>query len=109
MANPEHLVKLYEGAEAWNRWRRENPRTEVDLSGASLQGSRGAVLDLSGYDLSEGNLAGVQILWASLASADLRLAKMGRAQLERVDLRSANLSEASLIHVMGALSSHCFK
>ena len=26
MANPEHLAKLKEGVEAWNKWRKDNPK-----------------------------------------------------------------------------------
>ncbi len=44
MANPEHLAKLKEGVEAWNKWRKDNPEikrdlTEADLGYASLTGA----------------------------------------------------------------------
>ena len=44
MANPEHLAKLKEGAEAWNKWRKDNPEikrdlTEADLAEANLEGA----------------------------------------------------------------------
>jgi hypothetical protein len=32
MANQEHLSKLEEGVEAWNRWRKEHPDIRPDLS-----------------------------------------------------------------------------
>ena len=32
MANPEHVEILLQGVEAWNRWRRERPGDEPDLS-----------------------------------------------------------------------------
>ena len=38
MANPEHLAKLEEGVEAWNKWREENPDIrEPDLREAILR------------------------------------------------------------------------
>ena len=33
MANPEHLAILKQGVEEWNKWRREYPGVEPDLSG----------------------------------------------------------------------------
>ena len=49
MANPEHLAKLKEGVEAWNKWRKDNPEikrdlteadlTEIDLRKAGLEGA----------------------------------------------------------------------
>jgi uncharacterized protein YjbI with pentapeptide repeats len=44
MANPEHLAKLKEGVEAWNKWRKDNPEikrdlTEADLAEANLEGA----------------------------------------------------------------------
>ena len=40
MANPEHLVKLKEGVEAWNKWRKDNPKIKRDLAEANLWGSQ---------------------------------------------------------------------
>ena len=37
MANPEHLAKLKEGVEAWNRWREDKPRIVPDLGEAPLE------------------------------------------------------------------------
>jgi hypothetical protein len=33
MANPEHLKILKKGVEAWNKWRKENPDIQPDLTG----------------------------------------------------------------------------
>jgi len=97
MANPEHLAKLEEGAEAWNRWRKENPEIEVDLSGAEVRHDWSIRRDLSGYDLSEANLSRAKLINVSLAGANLRRAKMSKIDLDRVDLRKADLSAASLV------------
>ena len=52
MANEKHLEILKKGVEVWNKWRKENPSTKPDLSGAQLGGTH-----LSGADLSEANLS----------------------------------------------------
>ena len=36
MANPEHLARLKEGVEVWNRWRKEHPGMRPDLYEAEL-------------------------------------------------------------------------
>ena len=36
MANPEHLAKLKEGVEAWNKRRKDNPEIKRDLTEADL-------------------------------------------------------------------------
>ncbi len=48
MANPEHLAKLKEGVEAWNKWRKDNPEIKRDLTEA----------DLTEIDLGKANLGG---------------------------------------------------
>jgi len=39
MANEKHLSILMQGLEAWNQWRRENPKIKPNLKGADLSGS----------------------------------------------------------------------
>ena len=36
MANPEHVKILERGVDGWNRWRKENPGIQPDLSGENL-------------------------------------------------------------------------
>jgi uncharacterized protein YjbI with pentapeptide repeats len=101
MANPEHLAKLHEGAEAWNRWRQENPDVEVDLSQIDLQYTRTHPMDMSGYNLSGANLTGAHLKYVSMPSVDLRRARMSKAVFEFVDMWSADLSAASLVYATG--------
>ncbi len=53
MANSEHVAKLREGVEAWNRWRMQlgNQLLVPDLIGADLSGA-----DLVGANLHSTNL-----------------------------------------------------
>jgi uncharacterized protein YjbI with pentapeptide repeats len=67
MANPEHLVKLKEGVEAWNKWREENPTVEIDLCEAPLE---------------HANLEGVHLEYADLMTADLGFAHLEYANLD---------------------------
>jgi hypothetical protein len=60
MANGKHLLKLNEGVEAWNTWRRGNPYIMPDLRWANLRSA----------DLREADLR-----WADLRGADLRKAR----------------------------------
>lgn len=48
MAKSEHLAKLMEGVEAWNKWRQENPDVELDFREADLR-----VTKLSGAHYTE--------------------------------------------------------
>ena len=36
MANPEHIVKLQQGPQAWNTWRKEHPDIVPDLAWEDL-------------------------------------------------------------------------
>jgi len=72
----EHLAKMKEGVETWNKWRRENPNLLPNLCEANLP--RG--------EFSEGNLRK-----ANLRGADLRSANLRGASLQEVDLRGVNL------------------
>ena len=54
MANAEHLRKLKEGINAWNRWRLETYEEIIDLSGTDLRGA-----DFSRADSREAMQAGL--------------------------------------------------
>jgi uncharacterized protein YjbI with pentapeptide repeats len=122
MANPEHLAKLKEGNEAWNRWRRDNPDVAPDLSGANLIAtnlggtydvrvnsfesiSRGASIieevisgeaDLSGANLSFADLSYATLKGANLNQADLTEAKLSSADLYKANLIGTDLTRANL-------------
>ncbi len=51
MANQQHLDLLLRGADIWNQWKKEHPRTQPDLSRAFL-----GEADLSGADLTGAHL-----------------------------------------------------
>jgi hypothetical protein len=97
VANRKHFEILNKGAEAWNEWRRQNPKIRpnlakeilllnVDLSGA----------DLSGADLSGTDLFGARLDRADLRGADLHEAGLGTATLFAANLNGANLTAAAL-------------
>ncbi len=77
MANVEHLTKLKEGVEAWNKWREANHRERIELSGAYLISANLSGAVLSGAVLSRADLSG-----ANLRVADLRVADLSGAILK---------------------------
>ena len=106
MSNPEHLKKLEEGVDAWNKWRRENLVVLPNLTGASLQDANlmnanlmGA--DLTGADLTVANLSDAYLMGADLTgaypvAANLQDANLINANLTGANLRGANLEDANL-------------
>jgi uncharacterized protein YjbI with pentapeptide repeats len=89
MANPEHLAKLKEGVEAWNKWRKENPKMKRDLTEANL----------FGVNLRKANLFGVNLRKANLFGADLRGTNLRRADLTETNLEAANFMGAENLEV----------
>jgi len=79
-------VKGEEGIKQWNKWRQENPSTQVFLVGCDLNGS-----ELAGVNLTYANLAGVKLWNANLRNADLMRANLQGAGLVISDLTSARL------------------
>ena len=101
MANQEQLEILKQGVKAWNKWREEEPETEVDLSGANLgKANLGGVYlggaNLSRAHLNEAYLVGAKLSRSNFGKADLSGADLRAADLYRSDLYKANLSEANL-------------
>lgn len=96
MAEKEPLKILEQGAEVWNRWRKENDIRVVDLSEVNCAG-----LDLSGVNFAAANLARSSfhkaiLAEASLSGADLSKADLSEANLGGADLSGANLNEAKV-------------
>ncbi|HSF82086.1 MAG TPA: toll/interleukin-1 receptor domain-containing protein [Anaerolineales bacterium] len=121
MANEEHLAILSQGVEIWNKWRRDNPDIQPDLSEADLIRANLFQInlflaDLSNAKLNRANLKKANLVeahltfahltnavlteadltMAKLYGADLTMADLGLADLRWVDLRSANLYQANL-------------
>jgi uncharacterized protein YjbI with pentapeptide repeats len=94
MANSEHIAKLKNGVEEWNRWRNSPviPIHYPDLSWADLDQAC-----LSGVDLRRANLSGANLRQANLAGADLRQADFSEADLSRARLSKSDFSEANLM------------
>jgi len=86
MANEEHLKKLREGVQSWNKWRESNPSVKPNLNNAKLTS-----LNFSSADLSMSDLVG-----ARLSGARLNLVKLNRANLAYADLHETDLCEADI-------------
>ena len=86
MANDEHVRILRQGVEAWNQWRRENPRTEPHLSGATLSDADLSDANLYRADLGDADLVGADLSRAALRGADLVGAHLYRTNLSDMDL-----------------------
>ncbi len=96
MANPEHLAKLEEGVEAWNKWREENPDETPDLSKAYLRQVNLVDANLSGAYLRQADLRGTDLKGVNLRGAYMLKGDLAKANLVEVDLTEANLIGANL-------------
>jgi len=101
MANSEHLAKIKEGVEAWNKWRSKRPEIVPDLSGAKLRRAKLRRANLFQADLREvylrkADIGEAHLVAADLGKADLSGANLGRANLGGVNLHKADLSGADL-------------
>jgi uncharacterized protein YjbI with pentapeptide repeats len=91
VTNQQQVKMLLHSVKAWNRWRRENPDVQPDLSGADLKSA-----NLSGANLSGANLTGAFLFNANLSFADLSSAILSRAILLGADLFGTGFPEADL-------------
>lgn len=69
---------------AWNQWRRNNPATFIDLSGANLIGANLSRANLIDANLSGANLSGANLSSANLSSAELRDVHIYHALVEGI-------------------------
>lgn len=96
MANQKQVQLLEQGAEQWNRWRKEHPETQPDLSHATLNSITLRGADLSGADLSGAFLIDAELQLTNLSTADLRGASLNLANLNSAHLSNALLNGANL-------------
>lgn len=109
MANEEHLRILQQGADAWNRWRKEHRSIRPDLSEAILSEMNLREVDFSranlvaaylgGVNLSQANLSKANLAGATLIEANLWLANLSKADFRKAFLTGANLTNAKAIQV----------
>ena len=120
MSDPEYLKILKQGAEVWNKWRKDNSDIKPDLSEANLRGADLREADLTMVDLCRANLSRANLSRANLTDAYLTEANLSKAKLRwaylvgallikanlrGADLREANLSgktDLSLVNLSGA-------
>lgn len=86
MANEEHLALLRQGSCIWNEWRRNNPKTPPDLSGANLENMY----------LENANFEGANLARANLTRSVLRWARFDRAILNDAILDGADVVGTTL-------------
>ncbi|PSN16168.1 hypothetical protein C7293_03880 [filamentous cyanobacterium CCT1] len=92
MANKEHLAILRQGLEVWNEWRIEHSRIIPDLSDTNLAG-----VNLSEFDLEDVDFSKTCLRKANLSNTDLTIAMLHHADLSNADLSGANLESARLL------------
>jgi TIR domain/Pentapeptide repeats (9 copies) len=94
MADKEVVKFLDEhGINAFNRWREENPKLSIDLSGADFTGR-----DLSRANFSNANLRGTDFFKADLGSVNFGSANLTQARFEAASLNYTNFVESNLMN-----------
>jgi hypothetical protein len=96
MANPNHLVLLRQGVEAWNAWREQEPTVKPDRSGADLRGSNLPDTNFSAEEFRDANLSETNLSRADFSGAKLRDTDLSRARLRAVNFKDADLNRADL-------------
>jgi TIR domain/Pentapeptide repeats (9 copies) len=95
VANPEHVAKLKEGAEAWNAWRRQSDE-KPNLSGVKLVGDSLDGYDFTATDFSKARFDAVKFWGANLDGCSFEHATIltcafRYSHLERCDFKSATV------------------
>jgi len=87
--DPDHMARLAQGVEAWNRWRAEVPDIQPRLAGAQLERASLAGIDLHGADLLDTVLCDADLDGANLNGARIERTLFNEARFGAADLRGA--------------------
>jgi uncharacterized protein YjbI with pentapeptide repeats len=98
MVDENHIKVIRGGADAVEKWRRENPGKKLDLSFAILIGIDLSNMDLSGAVLSRALLSNAKFVGTNFSEANLSHATLQRANLSGADLSGASLSFADCLY-----------
>src|ERR1700679_1025136 len=101
MANPEHVARLKEGVDAWNRWLHENPEIRPDLTDANLIDANLRDVNLNQANLTWANLTGANLDGAWLLEANFSWAELAKANLAGARLASTVLGNTDLTGAKG--------
>ena len=96
MANEAQLALLRQGVEGWNKWRENNPKVEIDLSGANLRKANLRDANLREADLRKVDLTGADLTRAAFLKANLSEARLSFTDLSLATFLATNLCKAKL-------------
>jgi uncharacterized protein YjbI with pentapeptide repeats len=99
MANPEHVAKLREGAEAWNTWRKLSS-DKPDLSGTEISERSLGDYDLTTCNFSGATLDRVTFPYGSCPECSFKDAIIVHCTFYRADLQNAIFSDAAIAFTM---------
>ena len=96
MADKDQVAILYQGVEAWNKWRKENPDEILDLRDAELMNMNLENVNLAEADLKKANLSFTNFKNANFAFSNLDSAIFSFANFEGANFSAAHLENAYL-------------
>lgn len=79
-----HIAKIHEGVDAWNEWRRREPRIQPDLTRVNLSGEDLSGVDFRGVGLFKANLTATRLI-----NANLRQSRLIQTILHDTDMSGA--------------------
>ena len=96
--NQEHYNRLKEGANEWNKWRRQHPEIKPDLKKADLSGAFLVNANLDNANLANANLSSAMLNSVTFIGANLNGINLSNADLSNANLFGADLTGATFIN-----------
>lgn len=93
MAETAHLQILMQGVDRWNKWRKDYPDIQPELSNADLSN-----LDLSHGSFQNANLSGAQLQNVNLSQAHFEQADLSYSKFNGATSSASSFHQANLYH-----------